>query len=122
MAYSLDLRERVIEAVAKRYNVSRGTVHNWLNRPTLAPSKVGPKKPWRLDMLRLQAEVEATPDAYLDELATRLGVSSATVHHGFKRLNMTRKKTMLYAQRDKKKRQVYKQGYGFCFYRRIALI
>jgi putative transposase len=101
MAYSLDLRERVIDAVSKgenkrsvaeRYNVSRGTVHNWIRRPILSPSKAGPKKPWRLDMLRLQVEVDATPDAYLDEFALRLGVCVATVHHGFKRLNITRKK------------------------------
>lgn len=101
MAYSLDLRERVVNAVAngenkrsvaERYNISRGTVHNWIRRPILAPSKAGPKKPWRLNMVRLQMEVDATPDAYLDELATRLGVCVATVHYGFKRLKITRKK------------------------------
>jgi transposase len=101
MLYSLDLRERVVEAVAKgenkrsvakRYNVSRGTVHNWLKRSTLLPNKAGPKKQHRLNVERLQAELEATPDAYLDELATRLGVSIATVYGGLKRLNVTRKK------------------------------
>jgi transposase len=95
MGYSLDLRKRVVEAVAngeskqsvaKRYNVSRGTVYNWIRRPLLSASKAGPKKPWRLDMLRLESELQETPDAYLDELATRLGVSTATVHYGLKRL------------------------------------
>jgi predicted transcriptional regulator len=43
-------------------------------------------------MLRLESELQETPDAYLDELATRLGVSTATVHYGLKRLKITRKK------------------------------
>ena len=101
MGSSLDLRKRVVEAVAngeskqsvaKRYNVSRGTVYNWIRRPLLSASKAGPKKPWRLDMLRLESELQETPDAYLDEFATRLGVSTATVHYGLKRLKITRKK------------------------------
>jgi transposase len=101
MAYSVDLRERVVAAVkagnskkatAHRYNVSRGTVHNWMNRPVLAPDKAGPKEPWALNPKRLAEEVETAPDAYLDELATALGVSRSTVGYGLKRLNLTRKK------------------------------
>jgi transposase len=101
MAYSLDLRQRVVNAVnegsskkaaALRYNVSRGTVQNWTARVVLAADKAGPKEPWRLKPERLQAEIEATPDAYLDELAETLGVSVSTVGYGLKRLHVTRKK------------------------------
>jgi transposase len=101
MAYSLDLRQRVISAIekghskkatAERYNVSRGTVQNWSKRIVLQADKAGPKQPWRLNPERLRAEVEATPDAYLDELAETLGVSRSTVGYGLKRLQVTRKK------------------------------
>ena len=101
MAYSLDLRQRVVasveegnskKATALRYKVSRGTVHNWISRPVLSPDKAGPKQPWVLNPECLKAEIEATPDAYLDELALALNVSRSTVGYGLQRLKITRKK------------------------------
>ena len=49
MSYSVDLRQRVVAFVeaggakaeaARRFSVSEGSVHNWLKRDNLAPTKV----------------------------------------------------------------------------------
>ncbi|MBF0154585.1 MAG: helix-turn-helix domain-containing protein, partial [Magnetococcales bacterium] len=50
MSYHTDLRERVIAFIknggqktdaARIFNVSRGTIYNWLQRPDLTPKKRG---------------------------------------------------------------------------------
>jgi putative transposase len=101
MTYSEDLRKRVVDFVknggkkkqaARLFCVSLWCVRDWVNRPSLAPQKAGPKSPWKLKPTRLTKEIEATPDAYLDELAETLGVSRSTVGYGLKRLRLTRKK------------------------------
>lgn len=82
MTCSIDLRERVssyVEAggskaeAARRYNVSRQTVYNWLGRDSLAPKAHGPRKR-KLDKEALVLHVKEHPDALLRERAAHFGV------------------------------------------------
>lgn len=97
MTYSIDLRKRVIDFVnkggskseaAKRFNVSRWCVYNWLSRKTLEPDKQGCPKPWKLCPEALKKHVENHPDAYQSERANDLGVSEYAIWYGLRRLGI----------------------------------
>lgn len=101
MTYSVDLRERVLAFVeaggskseaARRFNVSRWCIYEWLGRESLEPSKQGCPGPWKLLPEALEADVAEYPDAYQHERAAALGVSEYAVWYGLRRLNLTRKK------------------------------
>lgn len=102
MAYSIDLRKRVVDAVkvdkmtqekaASCFSVSLGSVKRWLNRPCLKAKKTGPQKPFTLSHEALLAVVNATSDCYLDEYARQLQTSRSTVCYHLKKLAWTRKK------------------------------
>jgi transposase len=82
MAYSMDLRERVVEAaeaepqsvVAERFGVSRPTVKEWRERAErgeLEPDKPGPKGPLKFtsaDDAYLRRKVEEQPGITAREL------------------------------------------------------
>lgn len=111
MTYSVDLRERVVSFVrdggskseaARRFEVSRWCVYEWLSRETLEPDKQGCPGPWKLCPETLKAHVTAWPDAYQHERGTDLGVSRHVVLYGLKRLGIHRKKN---ASVPRKKRQ-----------------
>jgi len=116
MSYSQDLRERVVAFVKKggskseavrRFSVSRWCVIDWLKRETLEAQKTGPKTNQKIDIEKLKAHVEAHPDAYHRERAVELGVSSVWIGVLLKRLGYTRKKTMLYKERNDACRNVF---------------
>lgn len=101
MAYSVDLRERVVNYIAegnskakaaRTFRVGRSTIYDWLKRESLTPDKPGPTKPWKLCPDALQAHVIESPDAYQHERGAELGVSRHVVLYGLKRLKITRKK------------------------------
>lgn len=89
MAYSMDLRKRVLadcdaglktKPVAEKYGVSRTWVR-WLKQRrretgNIAPGK-SPGRPRKIDREKLRALVAADPDATLVELRDRLGVQCA---------------------------------------------
>ena len=103
MAYSEDLRERVLgfvekgtskEEAAERYGVGVSTVYWWCKTPEkVKAAKPGPKGCSKLDLDGLAILIEERPTAYQEELAAPLGVSRATLCRGLKRLKLTRKKT-----------------------------
>jgi putative transposase len=113
MAYSKDLRERVIQFVqeggsrieaSRRFKVSRMTVFGWLKPPQQTePKKTGPKGSWKLNLDHLKELVAQHPDLYQRELGAQLGVSGVCVWAGLKKLNLSRKKN---ATLLRKKRQV----------------
>src|ERR1017187_6995010 len=89
-AYTLDLRERVIQFVqaggskaeaARRFAVGRRTVCRYLAAATAGT--LAPKTTWgtwrKLDPQKLQAHVRQQPDATLQEIATVFGVSHNAV-------------------------------------------
>ena len=103
MAYSRDLRERVLAFVeaggskseaSRIFGVSRWCVYNWLKRVGLAALKPGPKQPRHLLVTVLEAHVAAYPDAYQKERALALGVSDYVVWYGLKRLGIKKNATV----------------------------
>lgn len=111
-AYSLDLRQRIVQAVAdglspqeaaRRFMVGRSTVQRYVQRAAaadLAP-KTSPGRPRRIgpdQEAALRAQLDAQPDATLAEhcdcWAREQGVrvSPATMHRALARLAWTRKK------------------------------
>ena len=112
-AYSEDLRQRVVQAVAngerpaevaETYQIALATVDRYVARQrelgTLKPKpKPGrPRKITRSDEVALRTQVEQNPDAILAEHCERWAESSkkvlsvATMHRAIARLGMTRKK------------------------------
>jgi transposase len=112
-AYSVDLRERIVRAVAdgvpqsvaaRTFGVARASVQRYVGQrgatgglaPRTAPGpahKIGPGA-----AAALRAQVAAAPDATLAEHAERWEreqgerLSAATVHRALARLDITRKK------------------------------
>jgi transposase len=112
-AYSVDLRERIVRAVAdgvpqsvvaRTFDVARATVQRYVGqhdatgalapRPTPGPAhKIGAAA-----APALRAQVAAAPDATLAEHAARwareqgVRLSASTVHRALARLAITRKK------------------------------
>src|SRR5438067_5399481 len=129
--YSQDLRERVAQAVdrkqgslrelARRFCVSLSFVARLLHlrkeTGNLQPRPHGGGTPLALDeqaVARLQQLVHDQPDLTLEELAQRVGVpcSRMSVWRALRRLNITRKKKVLYAQ-EQQKPEVQQQRLDF---------
>lgn len=107
MAYSMDLRQRVIDdcdarlgtkAVAQKYQVSPAWVRRLKQhrreRGHIEPLKTGPRGPRMIDNARLAELVAQRPDATLVELRDRLGVAVTTqaISKALVRLGITYKK------------------------------
>jgi transposase len=101
VAHSIDLRERVLHFIrqggskteaAQRFSVCRASIYVWLKTPSLKPKKPGPTGPTKYTSTHLVQLVNENPDAYLDELAVKLGVNPTTVGRRLKLLNISRKK------------------------------
>jgi len=104
MSYSIDLRKRVIDFVkqggqkteaARIFNVGRRTVHRWLLRPELAPSK-RVSNGYKLKKDALQAHVDTFPDALLRERAVHFGVRLTTVSAALKKMGIRKKNAALF--------------------------
>lgn len=108
MAYSNDLRKRVIEYVlsggrktdaAKRFDVHRQTVQKWirnykLNAKIPVAKKTGPKSSRKLSEKKLLQVISTQPDATLKELALEFSVHYSTIFYALKKLGISRKKNM----------------------------
>ena len=102
MRCSLDLRKRVIDFVknggskaetARRFQVSRGSVHNWTSAEDgLSYKKPGPKGPRSLEPEVLRRYVEEHDDMTQSEKARHFGVSRYCIWQNLRRLGITRKK------------------------------
>ena len=102
MAYSVDLRVRVVEyartvkggqkKAAALFQVGLVTVKRWLKREKLEADQPGPKDANSLNREELKAVVEDRPDLYLDEYAQILKSKPSTVHYNLKVLKISRKK------------------------------
>ena len=110
MAYSMDLRERVVAAVqeaaatvtqvARRFSVSRPAVRDWRDRAQrgeLTPGVPGPKKPTKLteaDGRLMRDQVAARPGITAMQLIPMLSVSvvESTVCRRLRQLGLRLKK------------------------------
>ena len=110
---SIDLRKRVVAArvedgqsmgqIAERFKIPKGTVQNIIEhhretgRVEPKPQNAG-RKPavTKRDLKRLERTVQEHPDASLEDLRDRCGlsVSVVTVHNKLKQLGFTRKKSL----------------------------
>ncbi len=102
MAYSSDLRKRVLDFIAaggkktqacQQFSIARSTLYTWLNaEDPLARQKPGPRGPRTLDLKALERHVADFPDETQMERAAHFGVSEFCVYYGLKTLGITRKK------------------------------
>ena len=102
MAYSTDLRKRVLEfinnggskvAAERRFGISRRTIYNYLEaEDPFARKKPGPKGPRSIDYEALRQHVADFPDQTLAERARHFGVSPHGIFYALSKLHITRKK------------------------------
>ena len=102
MAYSLDLRNRVVayvrsggsKASAHRiFNVSMWCVNDWCNREDLNPA-ASKGRPRRLDWTALSADIAKHPDKLLRERAAEFGVWPNAIWYACRALKQTHKKNV----------------------------
>ena len=91
---------------ARRFRVSEWCVQDWCRRPHLAPKRHGPRRR-KLDRQALRQHVAQSPDATLKERAQHFGVKINAIWVALKRLKITCKKTLRYAERDPSQRASY---------------
>ncbi|BFM38218.1 putative transposase [ISY508b: 1877114 - 1878081] [Synechocystis sp. LKSZ1] len=101
MAYSLDLRQKVINFIeaggsitkaSRIFQVGKSSIYRWLDREELAPTKVEHRKR-KVDIKELEEDVKKNPDTPLKERAQKFGVTSASLCYRFKKMKITQKKT-----------------------------
>jgi len=119
MAYSLDLRKRVVDYVengggitkaAALFKVGRATIYRWLGREDLRATKVEHRER-KIDWEALRKDVEENPEARLIERARKFGVrASAICLLCFKENeNYEKKKEFRYKERNREERIKYYQ-------------
>ena len=102
MAYSTDLRKRVLDFIhtggkkseaARRFSLNRSTIYRWLAAENpLSTQKPGPKHMRVLDEAALKKHVADLPDLTQNERAVHFGVSESSIRYGLRKLGITRKK------------------------------
>lgn len=110
-AYSLDLRERVIQYIenghdkqsaATLFSVGIATVYRWLKRKSDTGSLKASKRArayQRIDNEQLKKYIEENPDAFLSEIAEKFSVTEQAIFYALKRLKITRKKRQLFTKK-----------------------
>jgi putative transposase len=116
MAYSLDLRKKVVDYVenggsitkaAKLFKVGRATIYRWLGREDLQATKVK-RRQRKLDWKALEKDVRENPDARLIDRAKKFGVRPSAISYALKEMEITRKKKELrYRERNREERIQY---------------
>jgi transposase len=115
MAYSVDLRNRVIDFVNKGnsqkkasviFNVGTSTITRWL--ALLSEKGSLEKRPLnrsasKFESEKLNAYIEENPDAFLKDVAEHFGGSITGAFHALKREKITLKKKSLFIRKEMKK-------------------
>ncbi|MCA9501053.1 MAG: transposase [Nitrospirales bacterium] len=100
MAYSIDLRKRVVGFVtgggskaeaARRFRVSIWCVHDWCRRTDLGPTYPRTRRR-KLDRVALRRHVAQHPEATLQERAHHFGVRINAIWYALRQSQVTRKK------------------------------
>lgn len=101
MAYSVDLRERVVDFVlsgggkseaSRRFKVSLWCVNDWCSRETLCPDYSGSGRPRKVDREALRRDIQAHPDKLLRERAQEFGVHINAIWYACHQMKITHKK------------------------------
>lgn len=112
MAYSTDLRERVIEYIeagntlkdaCRIFKMSRSTIYQW--RKLKETTGTLEKQIYKHGAIKLNDQqlieyVQANPDLYQKDYAEKFNMSSSGICRAFKRLHITLKKSKI-IQREK---------------------
>lgn len=110
MAYSVDLRQRVINFIesggsvteaSKIFKIGRATIYRWFGREDLAPTKVAHRQR-KIDIEKLEKDVAKNPDTLLKERAKKFGVTSSALTYQFGKLKITRKKNSYFIKKGMK--------------------
>lgn len=113
MAYSLDLRKKVVEWVEEGgsiskastiYKIGRATIYRWMNREYLKPTKVKRRKR-KLDWERLRKDIEENPHLKLTDRAQKFGVRPSAICYALKTMKITRKKKNYVIESEIEKRE-----------------
>ena len=100
MAYSLDLREKVVNYVksggkkcdaAKIFDISSWCVNDWCKKDNLEPGKPT-GRPRKVDWKKLEKDINDFPDKRLKDRAQEFGVWINSIWHAKKKMNITHKK------------------------------
>jgi putative transposase len=100
MTHSLDIRRRVVLFVknggskaeaARRYDVTRSCVYDWLSRDDLKP-KIHGRRQRKLNWEQLRLHVDAHPEALLRERAAHFGVRISSIEYAMKQMRISHKK------------------------------
>ena len=115
MAYSEDLRERVLaylseghtqENARKVFKVGRSTMRRWkkqLNEQGHLKNKPLNRSFRKIDPEKLATYIKEQPDAYLREMAEIFNCTLEAVRQALKKLKITRKKRQKSIERETKK-------------------
>jgi transposase len=104
MAYSEDLRIKVMEYIGKGhsqreaqkvFNINLETINRW-HQKYRQTGEIKDKKPCRgfkkVDPKKLEVYVQEYPDAYLKEIGEVFNCTDMSIHRALKKLGITRKK------------------------------
>jgi len=89
----IDKKGNSITKAARIFGINRATVYRWLDRPNLERTRVV-RRQRKIDIARLNQDVEKYPDKTLQQRAQEFGVVPSSIYYQLKRLNITRKKTV----------------------------
>ncbi|HAT2150920.1 TPA: transposase [Legionella pneumophila] len=113
MSYLEDFRKQVlsqidmghtIEYVSQLYSIGTTSIKRWKRSLKETGSVMGRGRPYKIDDEELKLYMQSYPDASLKEIAAQFVVTSPGVFAALKRLNITRKKSIRYKERDESKK------------------
>ncbi len=101
MAYSLDLRERVVRYIKaggskieahRQFGISLWCIRNWCKRSTLAATYSHQGRPRKVNLEDLRQDIQTYPDKLLRERAKHFNVHTNSIWHACRVMKITHKK------------------------------
>lgn len=93
--------------------VSFKSVYNWIKQKrekgSLKPNKPSSTRRRKINKEDLKKYVQEHPDHYLREIAVVFNVSSGAIFKALKNMQITLKKTLLYKEREEKRRKEFQE-------------
>ena len=119
MIYSVGKRERILKIVregrkisqiAKKYMLSRNTIYRWQRKKEIKGSlgDEGPKRRHKkLDPVELEKYVRLNNQLMRKDYAKHFSVDPKSISNAFAKLKITRKKRLIYIEKEMKKKESY---------------
>lgn len=118
MSYSIDLRKKVLEYLEKGgtvreasrlFTICRPTIYQWIRKKQAGSLKDAvPKRPWRkIKPEEVIAFVEKHSDLTLTDYGNYFGIKASSMFNVFKRLKISRKKSLLATKKEMNKSAQY---------------